>query len=447
MSNNKKQTGISRRKVIGQAAGVAALATGLGSRSFAVHLGIEPRAKQAGANDKLVLGLIGCAGMGAANMRTLMGFNDVEVAAICDVDDNRMPGDFNEINKKYGKRPSVYRDYRQMLERKDIDAVIIGSPDHWHALHLIHACEAGKDSYCEKPISHNVVEAVAMARCVEKHKRVVQVGTWQRSTREFTDAIDTIRSGKLGKIVHCRAWITDGFRAGNQQVAEVPSSLDYDFWTGPAEMIPYKANHVHYNWRWFSNTGGGMTTDWGVHMIDIALLGMSQDQDLVMPEEITTWGGQWAYVGDDRTAPDTIETLYKFRDPDFVLTWSVLRDHPGKPGHCTEFISAEGKTLRVWRGGWTLLDPDGKELPKESTTSPGSHWREWVDCVKSRGKPSADLGSVAQTTIVCHLSNVALQVGQPVRWNKAKMDLEGKAGRDTLAYSRPYRKPWVLPKY
>src|SRR5687767_15110612 len=139
------------------------------------------RGRQGSANDKVVIGLIGCGGMGAANMRNLMGHADVEVAALCDVDSARIPGDFAEVEKKYGRKPDVYGDYRKMLERKDIDAVIVGSPDHWHALNLIHTCEAGKDSYCEKPISHNIVEAVSMANAAKRFKRVVQVGTWQRS--------------------------------------------------------------------------------------------------------------------------------------------------------------------------------------------------------------------------------------------------------------------------
>lgn len=406
----------------------------------------RPRAR-ASANDKVVLGLIGCGGMGAANMRSLMAFDDVAIAAVCDVDTSRMPGDIKTVTEKYGRAPDTYRDYRKMLERKDIDAVIIGTPDHWHALNLIHACEAGKDSFCEKPISHNLVECVSMVGAAKRFGRVVQVGTWQRSTKEFTDAIEYIRAGKLGRIVLCRAWITDGFKAGKHGPTTPPTHLDYDFWTGPAQMIPYRASHVHFNWRWFMNYGGGMSTDWGVHMMDIAMLGMSKDQNLVMPTEVSAMGGRWAFPDDDRTAPDTMEAIYRFKSPDFVLHWSIKRDHPGLPGHGTEFVSADGRTLRVWRGGWVILGPDGKELPKEESPAVGDHWRNFVDCVKSRQKPRADLASVAQTTIVCHLSNIALDAGETVRWDNAKMDLAGRAGRNSQAYRREYRKPWTLPIY
>lgn len=413
---------------------------------MAVHTDTAPK-PQTSANEKIVFGLIGCGGMGAANMRNFFGHADAEFAAVCDVDDNRMTGDIKSIEDKYKRKPDVYKDYRKMLERKDIDAVIVGTPDHWHALNCIHACEAGKDIYQEKPISHNIQEAVSMGAAARQFKRVVQVGTWQRSDPEFTNAIDYVRSGKLGKVTHCRAWIADGTRIGKVQPSAVPAGFDYDFWIGPAKMVPYQTNKTHWNWRWVMNTGGGLTTDWGVHMMDIALLGMSKDQDLVMPTEVQAYGGQWAITDDDRDAPDTIEALLRFKDPDFIMTWSVLRDHPGKPGHCTEFVGANGQTVRCWRGGWQILDGGGKELPKPEKPKVGDHWRDFLDCVKSRGTPRADLMSVVQTTLVCHLVNASLYAGETVRWDKAKMDIVGRAGKNTLAYSRPYRRPWVLPKY
>ncbi len=436
----------SRREFLGKV-GAAAVGAGLASTGLGAFAEPKTARRRVMANDKIVLGLIGCGGMGAANMRNLMGHPEVEVAAVCDVDENRMAGDIADVEKKYGKKPEVFHDYRKMLERKEINAIIVGTPDHWHALNLVHACEAGKDAYCEKPISHNIMEANAMVGAARHFKRIVQVGTWQRSTPEFTDAIAFIRAGKLGRITGCRAWITDTFKAGRQTVQPVPKGLDYDFWLGPAKFVPYKPNHVHFNWRWFMNTGSGMSGDWGVHMIDIALLGMSKGNDLVMPIEVTSHGGQWAYTDDDRTAYDTNETLMLFSNPTFTLQWSVLRDHPGKPGHGTEFISEDGRTLRVWRGGWVVLDPEGKEMPKESSEPPTDHWRNWLDCLASRKAPVADIASVAQTTIVCHLANASLLAGQTVYWDKSKMDIVGKAGKDTQAYSREYRKPWKLPMY
>ena len=403
-----------------------------------------PRVRVA-ANDKIVLGLIGCGGMGAVDMRTLMEKPEIEVAALCDVDSDRMTNDINDVEKKYGKRPGIYSDFRKMLERKDLNAVIVGTPDHWHALPLILACESGLDAYCEKPISHDITEAKAMDAAVRKFKRIVQVGTWQRSTSEFTSAIDYVRSGKAGKIVLCRAWKTDDARVGNVASSTPPANLNYEMWNGPAAFMPYAPNHVHGNWRWFLNYGTGMNGDWGVHMMDIALLGMSRTTDLPMPVEVTSFGGKLAYPDDGRTAPDTIQTIMKFKDPEFILHWQTGRDFPGRPDHGTEFVSADGKTVRVWRGGWEILDKDGTQLPKERTPHTNDHWQNWVDCLKSREQPRSNLASMAQTTIVCHLSNVSYLAGAAVRWSKEKMDLIGKNGRDTGSYYREYRKPWQLP--
>lgn len=433
-----------RRDFLGRTAAAAVVASPVAQ----VLAAGTPRTARQSANDKLVLGLIACGGMGSSNMRSLLEFSDVTVAAVCDVDSSRIAGDYKFVSDKTGKAPDVYSDYRRMLDRKDIDAVIIGTPDHWHALNLVHACEAGKDSYCEKPISHNIREAKAMVGAQQRFGRVVQVGTWQRSGQEFVDALAYVRSGKLGKVVHCRAWISDGTRIGKVQPSTPPSTLDYDAWIGPAEMHPYQSNKVHWNWRWVMNSGGGLTTDWGVHMLDIALLGMSKNQDFAMPTSASCVGGQWAITDDDRDAPDTVDALFAFDGSPVSLSWSVNRDHPGKPGHGTEFVAADGKTLRVWRGGWVVLDADGKELPKEGTDPyPTNHWRDWVDCVKSRSKPRADLASVARTTMVCHLANAALYSGTTVRWDPATMDIVGKSGRDTMAYDREYRTGYKLPRY
>lgn len=452
-SNNN----LSRRKFL-QSSAVTAAGLGFGASSLA-NLAYDPNTgnavdpaarsrKNHSPNDKIVMGLIGCNGMGAANMRNLMGFDDVEFAAVCDVDTSRMGGDIKKVEEVYGKKPEVFTDYRKMLERKDIDAIIIGSPDHWHALNLIHACEAGKDIYCEKPISHNFVEARSMMNCKEYHKRVVQVGTWQRSTSEFHNAIEYIRSGKLGKITHVRAWAWDGTRIGQQMPKEIPSTLDYDMWTGPAELKPYQANKTHYNWRWVRNTGGGITTDWGVHMMDIALLGISKGLDLMMPNKVTSVGGLWGTKNDDRDTADSVESIMSFPDEEIMMTWSLLRDHPGKDGNGCEFISQDGRTLRVWRGGWMILDAGGKEIPKEAAEPQDSnHWRNFLDCVKSREKPRADLHSVGQTTMVCHMSNMALYSGKTVTFDKKKHDIVGKEGKDTLSYQRTYRKGYSLKKY
>jgi len=406
------------------------------------------RRGRVGANDKIVLGLIGSGGMGTTDMEKLMEDPSIQIAAICDVDSSHMPKNAAKVEKQYGRKPDLYGDYRKVLDRKDIDAVIIGSPDHWHCLNLIHAVEAGKDAYCEKPISHDIAEAKAMDAAVKHYKKIVQVGTWQRSTSEFTSAIDYVRAGKAGRIVLCRAWSTDTRLAGHRKATTVPASLNYDMWTGPAALVPYADNRVHYNWRWFINTGTGKTGDWGVHMMDMALLGMSKDTDLPMPTQVTCYGGKFGYPDDDREFPDTVQAIMRFRDPDWIMHWQTGRDFQGRPAEQgVEFVSAEGKSVRAWRGGWEILDKDGTMLPKERTPHTNSHWENWVECLRSREQPRSHLASMAQTTIVCHLCNAAYETGETLEWSKERMDLVGRPGRSANAYAREYRRPWKLPNY
>ncbi|CEK20033.1 predicted dehydrogenase [Chthonomonas calidirosea] len=419
----------------------------------------RPLSRRVAANDKIVIALIGCGGMGNVDLGWAMDEPDVEVAALCDVDEHHLNNTLQNVIKKNQQRtakdgqnrpaPDTYKDFRRVLERKDIDAVLICTPDHWHALPLIYACEAGKDAYCEKPISHDILEAKAMAGAVKHFQRVVQVGTWQRSTREFVSAVAFVRAGKIGRITSVRAWKTDDARLGHHvSVGGPPAYFDYDFWTGPAQMVPYIPEYTHYNWRWFYNYASGETGDWGVHMMDIGLLAMSKDTDLVMPVEICGMGGKLAHPDDDRTTPDTVYGLMRFKNPDFVMIWRTERDHPDLPDHGTQFVGERGDTVTVWRGGWRVRDAEGRELPKEEAPPTNSHMRNWLNCIKTREQPRSNLASMAQTTIVCHLINASyLAGGETVHWDKERMDIVGRVGRETQSYERPYRKPWTLPIY
>jgi predicted dehydrogenase len=448
---------VSRRHFLSTAAGAAAA------------IGGAPALAQGGVpkNDRLVAALIGCGGMGTGNMVNFIGHGGA-IAAVCDVDTSHMARAASEAEKRQGKRPDEIKDFRKVMERKDIDAVIIATPDHWHALPMIVACEAGKDVFCEKPISHNIVEGRAMAAAAKRFGRIVQVNTWQRSTKDFVDAVHYIRSGKLGKIATVKAWKTDWFSMGKNSPQPVPSELDWDFYLGPAEMVPYTGKNGHFNWRWYFNTAGGNTGDWGVHMIDIGLLAMSPDTDLVMPQEVSSFGGKFSSgEDDDRTTPDNQIAIYRFKD--FVLHWQTGRrgqeygyskqvpagdGGPQRPpqdilDNGTAFIAGDGKSLVVWRGGWMVRDPQGNELPKEHDEKfpHHDHMRDWIECVKERRQPRSNIASMYQTTAVCHLANVAYLTGEVVRWDKAKDDIVGKTGKDTLAYSREYRRPWKLPVY
>jgi hypothetical protein len=183
-------------------------------------------------------------------------------------------------------------------------------------------------------------------------------------------------------------------------------------------------------------------------MIDIALLGISKGLDLTMPNKVMSVGGAWGIKDDDRDTADSVESIMSFPDSELMMTWSLLRDHPGKDGNGAEFVSADGKTVRVWRGGWIILDSNGKEIPKEyPDPQESNHWRNFLDCVKSRQAPRSDLHSVGQTTMVCHMANMAVYSGQTVLFDKKKHDIVGNGGKGNLSYSRPYRKGYSLKMY
>ncbi|MDQ6630748.1 MAG: Gfo/Idh/MocA family oxidoreductase, partial [Verrucomicrobiota bacterium] len=332
---NSTQT---RRQFISHTGTVAAgigLGLALGPRAFA-------QAK--GANDKVVFGLIGCGGMGRDNMRRFMGLSGVEIAAVCDVDEKHLNEAAADVTGAGRPTPKKFKDFRQLLDQKEINAVIIGTPDHWHAIPFIAACEAGKDIYCEKPISHSFVEAKAMLHAAQHFKTVVQVGTWQRSMKHFQDAIEFVRSGKMGEINMCRAWIVNSAdkpnsNIGKQNPQTPPPELDWNFWLGPAPMKGYQPNRCHHNWRWFFDYGGGLMTDWGVHMMDIGLLA-SKDND---PISVSSAGGIFT-TNDDRDTPDTLLATYKF--PKMLMTWEHRfnngRGLDGGDSHGTEFIGSKG---------------------------------------------------------------------------------------------------------
>lgn len=440
MSNSRPSSRAHSRRDFLKTVGVATLgASALGQRAFA---------QAQGANDKIVLGAIGTGGMGRSNLNSFLELPGVEVAAICEVDQSHANEAAAAVAKKQSRAPKIYHDFRQLLERKDIDAVVISTPDHWHAIPFIAACEAGKDIYCEKPLSHSFVEAKAMLAAAKYFRRVVQIGAWQRSVPHFQQAIEFVRSGKLGKIQLCRAWnVGPPNPIGRETPRPVPAGLDWDLWLGPVKRFDYQPNRCHYNWRWFFETGGGKMTDWGAHMIDIVLLAMNETDPLSVHSE----GGIFL-ADDDRTTPDTMQTLYRF--PKWQLQWEQRQGNElgldGGKHHGSEFIGSNG-TLIVDRNAirWFPKDDDEEAYPGpgESARGPNTHWQNFLDCIKTRATPRSDIESQAKTTLLCHLGNISYQAGTTVKWDAAKQDVANAAARRAIAYEREYRKPWKLKHY
>jgi len=299
----------------------------------------------------------------------------------------------------------------------------------------------------EKPISHDIREGREMVNAVLKYQRVVQVGTWQRSTQHFVDAIDYVRSGKLGKISVCRAWTCGGAGIGHQNPTNPPPELDWDFWLGPAPWVPYRENRCHYNFRWFFDYAAGLTGDWGVHMIDIVLLAMNAWH----PVEAHSVGGKIvAGESDDRDTPDTQMAIFRFKDPDFVMNWEIHVGEPGLDGgghHGAEFIGEKG-ILVVDRGGWNIIPKGRNELQKEpSPNRVNDHWSNFLECMRTRQKPRSDIETMHFTTTLCHLANTAYLSGQALHWDKNTEKIAEREAMRCQTYQRPYRKPWKLPMH
>lgn len=436
---------ISRREFL-ETSGKAALGVGLGLK-VAQALGTPAYAqtKTVAASEKIRVGFIGVGGMGNGNLNGFMEHPEVQVVAVSDVHQQRMGAAAKKIEDKYGRKPFMDKDFRKILDRNDIDAVAISTPDHWHALPFIMACEAGKDVFCEKPISHDIVEAQSMLGAAKHYNRIVQIDTWQRSAPAFQDCIDFVRSGKMGKIAQCRAWMCGDAGIGKHPIIQPPAGLDWDLWLGPAPKVPYHDAIDPGTWRWYYDYGTGMAGDWGVHMIDIVLLGMNSWH----PLEVASVGGKLRCApDDDRTTPDTMLSIYKF--PDFVMNWEVHVNGEGLDGgdnHGSEFIGENGR-LSVSRNS-IKWNPYIKDMPGPEHTNKGdNHIGNFLKNMKSRGKCTSDIETMAYTTIACHLANLSYQHGKSITWDGQKGVVVGdNKAMQCPAFHREYRKPWKLPIY
>ena len=446
---------MNRREFL-ESSGKAALGVGLGvAVADALATPTYAQEKPVPPSEKILVGCIGMGGMGMGDMNGFMGQNDVEVVAVCDVDSNNLDRAAAEVEKKYGRKPLAVKDFRKILERKDIDAVMIATPDHWHALPFILACEAGKDVFCEKPISHDIYEGQMMVGAAKHYKRVSQINTWQRSVGFFRQAYDFVQSGKMGKINLCRAWTCGGAGVGKDTLCDPPAQLDYDFWIGPANMEPYRRPFHPGHWRWFFNFALGLTGDWGVHMIDTVLMGMNQWH----PQEVASYGGKLrSGEDDDRTTPDTQIAIFKFAD--WIMQWEIHvggEGLDGGGGHGAEFIGENGKMI-VDRSGikWSPYgdhpgpEAAGKDQGPDAPNrwSDSNHIGDFIENIKTRGKCRSDIESMHYTTVCCHLANLTYLIGRSVKWDGANGVIVGdKKAMSCQSYKREYRKPWKLPYY
>jgi len=328
-----------------------------------------------------------------------------------------------------------YHDFHELLARRDIDAVVIATPDHWHALAAIHACEAGKDVYCEKPLSHTIREARRMVEAARRNGCVFQVGSQQRSSPEFRKACEYVLSGRIGKLQWIRASFGGGPTCGWEPNSQPPTGLDWNMWLGPAPWAEYNRRRCHWDFRWYYDYSGGQMTDWGAHHNDIA-----------------QWGN-----GTSHTGPIKIEPIAVTFPTDgwfeTATTWHVRSTyangvtlHTVSGPHGIHFQGTDG-WVWVKRGDFKASDPEIDNTPLAAGEvhlyqSPG-HQRNWLDCIRTRKRPIADVEIGCRSVTICHLGNIALRTGKTVEWDPDNEVITNDPSLNTWL-SRPYRAPWTI---
>jgi len=443
----------SRRKFMQHAALVGGAGLALGTPLEV----IAANRKKVAPSDEFRVGVIGCKGMGWSNMRAHLKMNDVTCVALCDVDQSVLDERSSDVEKATGKKPKQFKDYRKMLEDKDIDAVIIGTPDHWHCLNMVDACAAGKHVYVEKPLANSIAECNVMREAAKKYERIVQVGQWQRSGQHYADAIEYVQSGKLGQIRLVKVWAYQGWMkpVPVKPDSKAPAGVDYDMWLGPAPKRPFNKNRFHFNFRWFWDYAGGLMTDWGVHEIDIALYAMQAEA----PKSVMASGGKFAYPDDASETPDTLQTVFEYDN--FNMLWEHATGIDGGNYGYTEGIAFIGNngTLVVNRGGWELIpETDWKDdlkvyqldmMPKQNRRGNPleEHAENFVSAVKANDKSmlkcNIDSGSVA--AINAHMGNIAYKTGRKVYWDKTNGAFKNDDEANALIATK-YHNNWDLPK-
>ncbi|MBS1606334.1 MAG: Gfo/Idh/MocA family oxidoreductase [Bacteroidetes bacterium] len=417
-------------------------------------LGIQPWGNRTtvSAADKINIGAIGINGMGWADLKAAIKQPGVNVVALCDVDKNVLDKRMKELADMKVDTSGIKTcgDYRKLLERKDIDAVIIGTPDHWHALIMIEACQAGKDVYVEKPVGNSIGECRAMIAAQQKYNRVVQVGQWQRSQQHFKDAVDFVHSGQLGNIRTVKVWCYQGWMKPGPKVPDSapPAGVDYAMWLGPAPTRPFNSSRFHFNFRWFWDYAGGLMTDWGVHLLDYGLLGMKAET----PKTIAALGGNFAYPDLYEETPDTLTTLYEFDT--FNLVWDhAMGIDNGSYGrdHGIAYIGNNG-TLVLSRGGWEVIEEKqskskvGKPFAKVMDNGLDNHMANFISVVRSRKLEElrCSVQEASHVATVAQMGNISLRCAQRLAWDREAGQF-ADAGVNEKFLMKEYHNGYRLP--
>jgi predicted dehydrogenase len=404
--------------------------------------GAQAQPKRPGPGERVVLGFIGVGGMGTGLLGIFKDFPDVSIAAVSDVYEPHA----RRAQSSAGGKPEVYGDFRRVLDRKDIDAVVIATPDHWHGITTILACQAGKDVYCEKPLAHRIQEGRAMVTAAEKHQRVTQMGNRIHAGENYHRVVEIVRSGILGTITKTRVWLAaDRSGMGRPPDGPPPPGCDYDFWLGPAPARPFNPNRFTFNWRYFWDYGGGILTDFCCHIVDLVHWAM----DVEAPRTIAASGGRYA-LADNAEVPDTLEVTYEYQkgDQKFLMIWSQTdaSSHGLENQGLGIMFQGTKATLVASYDSYRIVPEKGQKIeePPRSLPRSAGHHREWIDAVKSRALCSCNFGYGHRLTTVGNLGNISLWTGEKLTWDRVAERIVNHPEANRYL-TKDYRKPWSLP--
>jgi predicted dehydrogenase len=405
-TNEFKRREVSRRQFLGrsaqQAAGVAVGVVGLTAGVASASVG-----RVGSPNERVRVGIIGVRNQGRLLAAELAKLADVDVKTLCDVDESQFALAAQAVVDQGQKTPTTEREFRTLLDDPSLDAVVIATPDHWHAPMTLLALQAGKDVYLESPATHSAQEGTALIEAARSGERVVQVGLQQRSGSHFQSAVQFVKSGKLGNVRMAKAWMVHRRKSiGRRAECAVPEHVDYAGWLGPATARAFQPNRFHFNWRWFWEYGGGELAHWGVHMLDVARWGLNVEA----PQRVSAVGGKYSF-NDDGETPDALSVQYDFGAKSILWEHRLWSSHTPEGRSSGVAFHGDNGTLVVDRGGWKVYD-HSETVTADASDLLAAHLRNFIDCVRSRQAPAASLEVGVAASNLCHLGNAAYRLGR-----------------------------------
>ncbi len=406
--------------------------------------------------DSINVALIGCRNMGFGILQHHLSNPGVNCVAMCDIDDSILNERSAEVRKKFNQSPKLYKDFRKLLEQKDIDSVIVGTPDHWHCLITVNALQAGKHVYCEKPMANTIAECNIMVRAANYYnKQVVQIGQQQRSGLVFQKAMELIKTGRIGKLRRVNIWANFNYGVGQSIIPDepVPAGVDFDMWLGPAPQRTFNKTRFHGVWRMFWNYGGGLMSDWGVHLLDIGLWAKDISKP---PEKVLVYGANTYHEKRSRETFDSMSVIYPKED--FVINWDMtagVEKGPYDSSYGLVFIGDLG-TIVLDRSK-LILNPEWDSQTKKPKTeeykitegkeSHGDHVKNFLDCIRTVSKPACPPETGRAAALHVHIPNIAARTGEPVLlWDDANNRFTNSSAANELI-TPVYREPWTLPAF